>query len=275
MGKFQKTQFGEVTAFKMACGLGRRPLVTVYCYLVDGVLIDTGPRHMREQLLKGLQGEPLNQVLLTHHHEDHSGNSAAIYAHWGVPVYGHDYARQKLAAGYKILPYQHLLFGATTPVPMAPLPALIETDHLQLTPLYTPGHSKDHTVYWEKSRGWLFLGDLYVGTRIKFFRVDEDFGQTLASLRTIADLDFTRLYCAHNPQMQNGKQCVREKLAFFEDFLGELAHLRDHQGMDSRAVVRHLSHRGDPLVRWITFGNASFDHLVRSAWRALPPRKAA
>lgn len=271
MGKLIKKQWGEITAYEMRCGWGPQPLITVYCYLAAGILIDTGPRRLGHAVLNALQGTSLNRVLLTHHHEDHSGNAARIHQQWQVPVHGHPYARHKLARGYKILPYQHMLFGATSPVPVIGLPPVIEADHLQLIPIHTPGHSKDHTVYLEKNQGWLFSGDLYVGSRIKFFRADEDLSETIASLRTLSALEFDTLFCAHNPQMQGAKKCIQEKLSFFENFLGEIDHLRNHQGMDQKAVIKHLAHREQTLIKWFTFGNASFTHLVRSAWQALPP----
>lgn len=271
MGQCIKKQLGEVTALQMRCGWSRKPFVTVYCYLVDGLLIDTGPRRMHRAVAKALHGTPLNRVILTHHHEDHSGNAALIHKRLQIPVLGHADAGRKLAKGYKILPYQHLLFGAALPVPVTPLPVVIESDHLRLTAIHTPGHSKDHTVYLEEKKGWLFSGDLYIGSRIKFFRVDEDFSQTMTSLRTVAALHFDTLYCAHNPHRHGGKQYILEKLSFFENFLGEIGRLRDHHGMTQTDVIHHLIHREQKMIKWFTFGNASFTHMIRSAWRALPP----
>src|SRR5690625_7888835 len=46
-------------------------------YFVDGLLIDTGTIRKKKQLVNILNDLPIEKVLLTHHHEDHSG-----LAHW-------------------------------------------------------------------------------------------------------------------------------------------------------------------------------------------------
>src|SRR5690625_6267910 len=51
--------------------------LSVYIYFVDGLLIDTGPARMAQRLRPLFSKWPIEQVLITHHHEDHTG-----LAHW-------------------------------------------------------------------------------------------------------------------------------------------------------------------------------------------------
>lgn len=55
-----------------------RPL-WVHAFLVDGLLIDAGPPHCVAELLNALAAERIDQMVLTHHHEDHVG--AALLGH--------------------------------------------------------------------------------------------------------------------------------------------------------------------------------------------------
>ena len=74
-------QFGEVEAIRLGYGPIGRPFMSVYLYILDGLVIDTGQRHMQKAVIQLLDKKKLHQILLTHHHEDHSGNAAAICRH--------------------------------------------------------------------------------------------------------------------------------------------------------------------------------------------------
>jgi glyoxylase-like metal-dependent hydrolase (beta-lactamase superfamily II) len=205
-------KFGEVEAIKLGYGPVGPPLMSVYLYILDGVIIDTGQRHMQKALIQLLDGKKLHRILLTHHHEDHSGNAAAIKKHYHIDACGHPLTVQKMATGFPILPYQRLAWGRSEPMALEPLCSAIESDRFKLVPIHTPGHSKDHTVFWENSRGWLFAGDLYLGQQIKFFRSDENIYDQIASLKKVVKLDFDALFCAHNPCSENGKAKLAQKL---------------------------------------------------------------
>jgi glyoxylase-like metal-dependent hydrolase (beta-lactamase superfamily II) len=120
-------------------------------------------------------------------------------------------------------------------------------------------------VYLEENRGYLFSGDLFLGERIKFFRADEDLGDQLASLKIVLTFDFDVLFCAHRPLMQNGKQALRNKLDFLENFYCSVQDLK-RKGMGLQAVTRHLDRHEDRLVKWLTLKNACFANMVRSAY---------
>ncbi|MGB6406999.1 MAG: MBL fold metallo-hydrolase, partial [Planococcus donghaensis] len=61
----------------------------VFLFLVDGMLIDTGAEKMQDDLKEELAKLSFDQVVLTHHHEDHTGNAAWIQQHFQVPFYIH------------------------------------------------------------------------------------------------------------------------------------------------------------------------------------------
>src|SRR5690625_8012481 len=79
----------DVTCVKMDIVLGGKKINTVYAFLVDGMLIDTGPKHSEAELIPFYENHSIDFVALTHSHEDHTGTAPWIQENRGVPIYIH------------------------------------------------------------------------------------------------------------------------------------------------------------------------------------------
>ena len=256
-----------VHALELGYGLIGRPLMTVHCYLVGETLIDCGQSRMVGQMKEFIRTNPVKQLLLTHHHEDHSGNAAMIARSCNAEIWGHPLTVQKMQHVRPILPYQHLVWGQSHEVSVSALPDVIESGTNRFLTIHTPGHSKDHTVYLETQNGWLFSGDLYLGEKIKFFRSDEKIDQQIQSLKIVLKHDFDSLFCGHNPVLKNGKQRLRRKLNYLEDIQGKVR-LLVCKGASEGEIIRRMDPHQDRFIKFFTMGNASFANMVRSAIRA-------
>ncbi len=267
MNVINQHRFKEgVTALELGYGILGRPLMNVLCYVVGDSLIDTGQTLMAAAVEAFIDGRRIGRILLTHHHEDHSGNAAMIARACQARVMGHPLTAYKMQHIRPIMPYQHLVWGQSRPVDVLPLPTEVVADEYRFLPIHTPGHSNDHTCYLEPDHGWLFSGDLYLGERIKFFRSDEKIDQQIRSLQTILQKDFDVLFCGHNPVLKGGKQRLRRKLAFLEEIYGRVSAFMA-EGLSEREIIRRLDRRQDRLVKFVTMGNASFANMIRSAVR--------
>ena len=265
MNVIKSDLYGEVEMIQLGYSPIGSPLMSVFMYVVDELIIDTAQHHMAKVVMGLLREQNINRIVLTHHHEDHSGNAAMISNRYAIPVMAHPLAAEKLRLGFPVRPYQRLVWGKAPPVEVMLLQDVIETDRYVFTPVHTPGHSKDHTVFLEKNQGWLFSGDLYLGERIKFFRSDEHFCDQIASLKTILTLDFDILFCAHNPDLKNGKQRIRKKkLQFLEDLYGKVREFAE-KGHSEKEIIKALDPKNDRGVKWLTMGNVSFANMIRSA----------
>lgn len=260
--------FGPVKGFEMGYGWIGRPYMSVYFYLIDDTLIDTGQPLMRSYFADLIKSLDISQVLLTHFHEDHSGNAAIIKKMKGLPVYGHPITAGKMDQGFSILPFQYAMWGKAKPVQIIPLPPAIRTTKHNLIPIHTPGHSKDHTVYLEKNEGWLFSGDLFLGPEIKYFRADECFIDSVKSLYKVLELDFQTLFCAHRPTLIDGKAMLLRKLDFFQNFFGEVSAFLD-KGYSDREIIRHYRKREVSLVKISTCGNVSLGNMIKEIIKAV------
>jgi len=210
------------------------------------------------------EDKTLSRIVLTHHHEDHSGNAAAIQKTYHINVCGHSLTAEKLRNGFNILPYQHYIWGKAPPVEVSAFDSPIATNRFTFIPIHTPGHSKDHTVYFEERNGWLFSGDLYLAERIKYFRADEQFLEQINSLRKVLELNFDVLFCSHNPCFKNGKTKLKNKLQFLEDLYGRVRSFLQ-EGLTEKVIIRKLDVRRGRLTKWLTLGNVSFTNMIKSA----------
>jgi len=260
--------FGPVNGFEMGHGLIGRPYMSVYFYLIDDTLIDTGQPLMKSYFVDLIKSLSISQVLLTHFHEDHSGNAAIIKKMKRLPIYGHPLTAAKLEQGFAILPFQYAMWGKAKPVQIEPLPPAILTARHKLIPIHTPGHSKDHTVYLENDEGWLFSGDLFLAPEIKYFRADERFIDTVKSLYKVLELDFQTLFCSHRPTLTNGKAMILRKLDYFQNLFGEISAFLE-KGYSDSEILRYYHKREVTSVKISTCGNVSLNNMIHEIIKAV------
>jgi len=260
------TDFKGIKGFKLGWSFLGPPLMTVYCYVFGDLMVDAGQSHMQQQVLEIAAANKIKRIFLTHHHEDHSGNAAAIRKVSGAEVFGHPLTKEKMKTRFSILPYQKYVWGKATPLKLKILPEKIETVLGDMVSVHTPGHSRDHMVYWLEKEGVLFSGDLYLADKIKFFRSDEDMGIQIESLKKILRLEFHTLLCSHYPKLKHGKKRIRTKLGFLEDLYGNIIMLWE-KGYPEKQIFKILKLKEDYFIKYFCFGNVSMINGVRSAVR--------
>ncbi|WP_022664157.1 MBL fold metallo-hydrolase [Desulfospira joergensenii] len=266
MRLFKTDTFDQIQAYELGWSLIGSPLMTVYCYVFDDVMMDTAQSHMQEEALEIASHHNIRRIYLTHYHEDHSGNAHAIKQTLDTEVYGHKITMEKMKAQCKILPYQKYMWGKAAPVNIKPVPKKIETALGEMIPVHTPGHSKDHLSYLIKDKGILFSGDLYLGTQIKYFRSDENIGDQLESLKKILSLDFQMLLCSHAPKREQGKERIKRKLDFLQNFYGNIILLWE-KGIPEKQIFTSLQLKEDYFAKFICCGDVSMFNGVRSVIR--------
>ena len=240
------------------------PTIPVYCYYIDGLLIDTAQRHRQRDVLQTLSDKPIRHIALTHHHEDHSGNAFALHRQHRVPVYASEETAHRVGAGFSVLPYEEFWFGRIEPCPgILPLPDILETERYQFHSIHTPGHSPDHHVLLEKGEGWLFAGDFYIGN-LKIFRRGENFRQHVESTRHMLTYEFDTLFCGHNPVLKNGKTALANKLQYLEDFRGRALELHG-RGLSIPDIRRAMRLRENYLLKAFTYNDVGIDVMIDSA----------
>ena len=65
------------------------PRNSINCYIIEGILVDSGIRSSYNTVKKALQKTPVYQHILTHAHADHQGCSDQICAEFEIPLLCH------------------------------------------------------------------------------------------------------------------------------------------------------------------------------------------
>lgn len=268
-------EYGPVRALRH----GRRvlgllpPYMTVRCYAVDGLLIDAGLSTHTASVLAFARQQRVGRAVLTHHHEDHSGGAAAL-RDTGLEVQASARTRTWMQRGFGTRLYQRVVWGRAVPSELDPLAERVETEHHRFDVLPAPGHCDDQVVLHEPEQGWLFAGDAFLAERVKYFRGDEDFAATVASLERLVALDFEALFCAHRPVVTGGKRALETKLQHLRDLEGRVRELHQ-RGASIREITRRVLGREPWLLYLFSAGDLSKANLVRSILQGPVPRADA
>jgi len=261
--------YGEVRYFRMARTAFGRAIYWTGVYLVDGLLVDSGPPNLARDVRRLVSDLAVRQCVTTHHHEDHSGNHALLAGELRITPLAHPNGASRLALADIHPPlYRRVAWGARPPAPTAPLGERLETPRLRFQVIHTPGHATDHVALFEPERRWLFSGDLYLAPRLRYLRADEDVYAMMDSLRRVLALEPRVLFCQHRGRVEQGAARLRDKLAFLVDLGGRIHDLHG-RGWSDAAVARALP-GSDLLWRVWTGGDFSKRNFVRGFLRRGP-----
>ena len=129
-----------------------------------------------------------------------------------------------------------------------------------------PGHSVDMVALYEPNKKWLLSADLFVNTFIGYFMREESVSTQINSIKKILELDFNILLCSHNPQLKNGKEKLKKKLNFLENFYAQVAELY-HAGNSAKKIMQQLNLKEYWFVRLISGGALSRLNMVKAVIR--------
>lgn len=234
----ERNDAGEVTQLIVNIEMQGQVAYTMALYCADGLLIDSGPLSLRQELLPFLEKLEVDVVVNTHHHEDHIGNNP-FFAGRGIPILAHPDAVPLISDTSLWTPqlfyYQRVFFDLPPSSPCKPVGDFINGRKYRFRVIHTPGHSPDHIALLEEKNGWLFTGDLFRSVKVTHLRRNEDFDVTMASLEHLLDHDFQSIYCSGGKIYTNGKDKLREKIDWFRTLRDDALHLRQ-EGMEISAI---------------------------------------
>lgn len=260
----EKFQHKDVTGFKFGRKLLGTPKMHSHIYYVDGMLIDTGQSRMRDYVLQETKNLKVDQIFLTHHHEDHTGNVAEIRAQHGCPVYASEECSQLMKNPPTLSPVQKITWGRRDAFhEILPVSETIKTNkyNFQLIPI--PGHAPDMLALYEPDQKWLFSADLFINTYIGYFLEGESIAQQIDSTRKVLELDFKELFCSHNPRLHDGREKLIKKLRFLENFYEDVS--REYKrGLSTKEIFKALELQENWAVRLVSGGKLSKLNMVKS-----------
>ncbi len=241
----------------MSTWQGRAAGYSANAYVLRGVLVDSGFARVRGELLRAVADLAPRGAVITHWHEDHSGNAPALAAR-SVPIRMHPACEQTLRERPKLRAYRRIVWGR----PSALRDPLLAFDPSPLRVIEAPGHTADHLVVYDDERGILASGDLFLGVKVRVAHRVERPRTLVRTLRAMAALHPRVLLDAHRGVLQEATALLLAKAVWLEDTIGNIMSLAD-RGLPEREIQRRVL-GPEALVGYVSFGEYSGRALVQA-----------
>ena len=176
-------------------------------------VIDPGPAledHI-EALARGLRGETVTHVLVTHTHRDHSPGCALLRRFTPAPTYGfgpHGSGRPPAADDETVVVEEGADFEFAPDVEVRD-GDVVECDGFSFECVYTPGHTSNHMCYRLREDRALFCGDHVMGWSTTIVSPpDGHMGTYIASLERLLDDDDRTYWPTHGAPIREPRPYV-------------------------------------------------------------------
>ncbi len=175
-------------------------------------VIDPGPdlpEHI-ESIVSNLSGETITQILLTHHHSDHSPASRQVQAASGARIYGRSVSSAKSSACSRERESDAIDQGFSPDIEVSD-GDVVEGRGWTIECVHTPGHTSNHICYRLREEKALFSGDHVMGWSTSvIIPPDGSMADYLCSLTRLLDADDGIYYPTHGASVENPKELVRK-----------------------------------------------------------------
>jgi len=256
--------FEDVTIVRMAHTILGHPIYFTASYLVDGLLIDTGPAILEKEFFNTLPLSRVRLIVNTHHHEDHIGNNAALQKKFRLPIYAFSLAIPFIENPVLLREQLYRRFTWGIPKPSHPLPiaSVVTTQHLSFRVIYTPGHSCADITLFDPQNGWAFTGDTFIRGKETVIRHDSNIKNIMESLNLLKTLNPRVIFPGSGNPLLNPQEELENKLHYFEHLKNQILNLYD-EGKSVEEIRNILFPKTSFLTR-ISFGDYSSENLIRS-----------
>ncbi len=254
------------------------------CFLLDGLLIDTGaPKGLQEFqtfITPKITNNEIVKCLITHTHEDHIGGAHVLSEQNTIPIYASAIAIPLLenAHNYTYPEYRELYWGAGLhSVKAHAIPDKIHSNSgkYELKVVATPGHAPEQIAFIEPTQEWAFVADAVLPKYRVLFghtcNIQEDISQIYDTIQ--------RLYLA-TEGMNNLKVFVSGKgvfhgLQYLKERMKEIKTLHTtvqsykEQGLTPEEILGKIFGE-EGIMGIMTGGELSHQNLINSLfqWKA-------
>jgi glyoxylase-like metal-dependent hydrolase (beta-lactamase superfamily II) len=254
------------------------------CYLVDGLLIDSGAPGGANDLKKFIKSlrpsEKIDKCFITHAHEDHAGGAHMIQTEFGIPIYTSKKAIEILKKGNNYPEYRQLAWGSKLlPVNATVIENSIETTSkkykFELFPMI--GHAPELVALIEKKQQWAFVADAVQPKYKMIFGRNSDIHEDISLIyKSLCKLyQFTEgmekllIFSAGNGVLK-GREIIKEKMEEIENLYQkvheEYRRLQEEGFKGNKLIIKIVKNifKRESIIGKLTQGDLSRENLVLS-----------
>lgn len=250
------------------------------CYLVDGLLIDSGApggtNDLRDFVNSLGDDAMVKTCVVTHCHEDHSGGAAVLKREFSIPILASGKAIKFLSKGYEFPDYRQMAWGVRLePVEAGKIGSTIQTPGKRFTfdVVSLPGHAPCLIGLIEKEQEWAFVSDALVpryrmvfGGNSNIQENIQEVHESIIKLRKITrGMENPKFFIAGHG-LYEGQLFLEERISEIEQ-LHRQAHELNDQGLRTKKILK-VMFGGESFIAAFTRGALSRENLLKSllAW---------
>jgi len=236
--------------------------MNVFSFLIDGVLIDTGAKSLHKFFENFIDEADFDQVILTHHHEDHTGCAAYIEKTKHVPIYINEKSIDVCGKKAEYPFYRKAFWGSRKPFHANPTSKTFQSRDATWDVIDTPGHAFDHQSFLNRKTGQLFTGDLFVQVHTKLLLANESIPTIIDSLERVLTYDFKEVYCQHAGYVRDGRNSLQRKHDYLLSVQEEVIQF-NKEGYTAKEICQRLFPKQYPIIK-LSRGEWDSLHIVNS-----------
>ncbi|UCC20165.1 MAG: MBL fold metallo-hydrolase [Promethearchaeota archaeon] len=254
------------------------------CYLVDGLLIDSGApggeSDLREFVKSLNHDQIIEKCFITHTHEDHAGGAHMLSNEFDIPIYTSKKAIAILKKGKTYPEYRQAAWGPELlPVNaiMIDKPIITNSKKYKFELFPMRGHAPELVALIEKRQQWAFVADAVQPKYKMIFGKNSDIQEDISIIyQSLSNLyDFTEgmdqllIFSAGNGVLQ-GREILIKKMEEIEDLWVKVHDYNDKfqkEGFSGKKImkkiVKNLFAR-ESILGQLTQGDLSRENLIIS-----------
>ena len=254
------------------------------CFLIDGLLIDSGAPGgedaLKEFLLSLDEEQKIKKCIITHSHEDHGGGAAMLQSELKVPVYASKKAIPLLRK-QKIYPdYRKITWG----FPYRPFEAnpvdefiLSSSNKYKFDIVEIPGHAMEEIALIEKKQQWAIVADGIMPKYTMIFGKNTDIPEDISQIyNSLKKLDLITknmeklLIFTSGRGVFNNQKIFKEKMVEIEKLhKNAFKYYREgkDEGYSDKRLIRYITRKmfgKESFVGQFTRGGLSNQNLILS-----------
>src|SRR5699024_5551110 len=179
-----------------------------------------------------------------------------------VPIYMHPKGIELCEKKAKLPIYRQVFWGKRPPFKAEPVSDIFRTPEYTWETIYTPGHADDHIALYNREKGWMFGGDLFVMPKPKSMYRFESLPTLIRSLRKVLTYNFDVYIDSHAGILPDGKKRLQEKLRYLIQVQQEVLFLYNEGTSVSKIRKKLFPERH--FMHYVSLFENSPKHMIRS-----------